>query len=268
MNGDLDVWVEGIGVWAPGLPNWDHLCAHLAGQPTAEDAPKRPAAGLLPPAERRRAPDSVRLAVETAAQAVAMSGRDAAELPSVFASAHGDAVIMDYMCETLATTPLEMSPTRFHNSVHNAAAGYWTIATGCHRSSNAICAGDASFGAGLLEATTLAASDAEAVLLAAFDAPGQGPLVEMLSTRTPFACALVLSPQRTPQSRAALRLRLHASGHPQQPPSNAHLRRLARENACGAALTLLEALAQPTAGSTRVAAGTGLTLHIETDVLA
>jgi hypothetical protein len=268
MNGDLNLWVEGIGIWTPGLPDWNHFLAHLDGQPAAEDAPARPGASLLPPAERRRAPDSVRLAVETATQAVAMSERDAAHLSSVFASAHGDAIIMDYMCATLADTPLDMSPTRFHNSVHNAAAGYWTIATGCHRSSNAVCASEASFGAGLLEAATLAVSENEPVLLSAFDVPGKGPLVEMLSTHVPFGCALVLSPERGTHARAALRLRLHASSQPQQPPSDPHLRRLARQNACGDALTLLEALATPRPGSTCIAAGDGLTLHIETDVPA
>ena len=33
-----------------------------------------------------------------------------------------------------------MSPTRFHNSVHNAAVGYWTIATGCHAAIHRDCA--------------------------------------------------------------------------------------------------------------------------------
>ena len=47
-----------------------------------------------------------------------------------------------------------ISPTRFHNSVHNAAAGYWGIATGATAAANALCAYDASFGAGLLEALT------------------------------------------------------------------------------------------------------------------
>ena len=65
------------------------------------------------------------------------SGRDPATLPSVFTSAHGDLAVNDYMSSTLATQPTAISPTRFHNSVHNAAAGYWTIATGCHAASSA-----------------------------------------------------------------------------------------------------------------------------------
>ena len=77
---------------------------------------------------------------EVAAQACAMAARDAAALPCVFASTHGDLAITDYMCATLAGAPRELSPTKFHNSVHNAPAGYWTIATHCHAASNAVCA--------------------------------------------------------------------------------------------------------------------------------
>ncbi|MCT7018444.1 beta-ketoacyl synthase chain length factor, partial [Salmonella enterica] len=86
-----------------------------------------------------------------------------------------------------------LSPTRFHNSVHNAPAGYWTIATGCHATSSAITAGHASFGAGLLEAATLAATEQRPVLLVCSDIAGHGPLGEMTGTRQAFGIALVLA---------------------------------------------------------------------------
>src|SRR3546814_3866786 len=79
------------------------------------------------------------------------AGRDPASLPSVFASTHGDLPIMDYMCATLASEPRTISPTKFHNSVHNAAAGYWTIGSGCMHASTAVSAFDASFAQGLVE---------------------------------------------------------------------------------------------------------------------
>ena len=37
--------------------------------------------------------------------------------------------VIHEICEALATDEREVSPTRFHNSVHNASAGYWGIAT-------------------------------------------------------------------------------------------------------------------------------------------
>ncbi len=265
MSRPLALWVHGVGAWAPGLPDWTALRAHLDGAPPREDAPSRPAATALAPAERRRAPDSVRLAVDVAAQAVAASGIDAADLPSVFASAHGDAGIMDYMCATLADTPTQMSPTRFHNSVHNAAAGYWTIATGCRRASNAVCADRTSFGAGLLEAATQAVVGHEAVLLAAFDAPGSGPLAEMIHTRTPFACALVLSPEPGPRALAHLALHLEPATTPDIAPRDPALARLATTNACGDSLVLLEALHHAGSGTVRIASGSGLQLRIDTE---
>ena len=58
------------------------------------------------------------------------------------------------ICQALALAAREVSPTRFANSVHNAAAGYWSIATGSMMESNVLCAFDASFVAGLLDAMT------------------------------------------------------------------------------------------------------------------
>jgi len=67
----------------------------------------------------------------------------------------------------LASDDRQISPTRFHNSVHNAAAGYWSIATGAMTSSSVLCAFDACFGAGLLEALTqVVVDDTRSVLLA------------------------------------------------------------------------------------------------------
>ena len=59
----------------------------------------------------------------------------------MFASTYGDLAITDYMCSTLAKAPMTLSPTRFHNSVHNAAAGYWSIATACRQPYCALGAG-------------------------------------------------------------------------------------------------------------------------------
>ncbi|AIF46512.1 beta-ketoacyl synthase chain length factor [Dyella japonica] len=209
----LQVHVEGIGLWSPALGDFAALRAQLRGEPA--DAPAaRPAAAMLPANERRRAPESVLLAVEVAGQAVAMSGLAASELPCVFSSAYGDQSISDYMCATLAAAPTELSPTRFHNSVHNAPAGYWTIATGCHATSSAITAGPASLGAGLLEAASLCVAEQRPVLLVCSDIAGHGPLGEMTGTRSPFGLALVLAPTVSPRTLAHLDLGLipHAEG--------------------------------------------------------
>ena len=203
----LEVQIEGIGLWAPGWPDWDSACAGLRrGDGPRTDVAARPTPGLLPPAERRRAPDPVLIACEVAAQACEAAGRDPADLCSVFTSTHGDLAITDVMCETLARAPRELSPIRFHNSVHNAPAGYWTIAAHCHAASTSISGYDASFAAGLYEAAVQAACSGEPVLLVAYDIESKGPLAEVVPVCPAFGIALVLAPARADVALPGLRL--------------------------------------------------------------
>jgi beta-ketoacyl synthase-like protein len=206
----LTVYVDGIGIWAPGIADWSELQRVLsAGDIAAPDIERnpenaKPAPAILPPTERRRAPEPVLLASEAASQAATMAGRDPATLASVFTSTHGDLAITDAMCATLAVDPRELSPTRFHNSVHNAPAGYWTVAAHCHKTATAISAGPSSFAAGLIEAASEVAADGDAVLLAAYDIVARGPLAEVAPSGVPFAAAFVLSPRRSAASLAEL----------------------------------------------------------------
>ena len=267
MSTSLDIGIEGIGVWADGLPGWpasrDILAADAAGSRVINlaNSTSRPAPSLLAATERRRAPDSVLLAVEVAQQACIMAGRDPRELPTVFASAHGDLAISDYLCATLARAPLELSPTRFHNSVHNAPSGYWTIAAGCMASSTAISAGATTFGAGLLEAILVARSEASAVLLVAYDVAAVGPLADVVPCHTAFAVALVMSPM---SPRAIARLRVQpAYGVAELAPGADVPHALHNANPAACSLPLLRALARREQGTLSLAAGVELNLHME-----
>ena len=153
----------------------------------------RPQPMLLPPNERRRAPDTVALAVAVGQAACANAGRDPTLLPSVFASTYGDLAITDYMCATLAAAPTMLSPTRFHNSVHNAAAGYWSIATGCRQPYCALGAGGYTFAAGLFAAALQVCADETDVLLVAYDIDARGPLTQLTHSRGLLGVALVLA---------------------------------------------------------------------------
>jgi hypothetical protein len=236
---ELRVQVEGVGVWSPQLTGVDALGRLLDGQ-ALEEPLARPDAATLSINERRRAPESVLVAIEAASQAVAMSRRNADSLACVFASAYGDQATTDYMCRVLAHSPTELSPTRFHNSVHNASAGYWTIATDCRAPSTAVCAGYASFGAALLEAAAQVCADHRPVLLVCSDTASTGPLGEVIDCRIAFGCALVLSPF---SEAAALPLYLslvpETAGDAQLPePCNAWM----RDNPSAACLPLLAVL--------------------------
>lgn len=262
MSPALAIGIEGIGVWSPEWPGWDVARSALRDNTeTATRAGPRPAPSLLPPTERRRAPDAVLIAVEAAQQACAMAGREPRDLAHVFASAYGDLAVNDYLCATLARAPHEVSPTRFHNSVHNAAAGYWAIATGCMRSSTAISAGAATFGAGLLEAALLAQAENAPVLLAAYDIPACGLLQDVIACRSPFATALVIAPVSA-RAYARLRLRLREGGA-QLAPEPAVLHANHRDNPAAHSLPLLTALARGEALQLAVGTGPELTLDME-----
>src|SRR5690554_1674201 len=179
----LGARIEGIGFWASGLPSWQAARDYAGGGEPADDAPRRPSPTLLAANERRRAPATVAVALEVALAACRAAERGPETLPSVFAFTHGDLAITDYMAATLAEDPRAISPTRFHNSVHNAAAGYWTIGAGCMAAATAISAGTASFAQGLLEALAQVADGAEAVLLSAYDVEASGPLGAVSTSR-------------------------------------------------------------------------------------
>jgi len=239
-------YVEGIGLWSPRLAGWEIAGATLRGgrEPPAP-VTTRPAAALLPPTERRRAPDAVVLALEVAASACAMARRDPQTLASVFASTYGDPAISDYMCATLAQDGALISPIKFHNSVHNAPAGYWTIATGATAPYTALTAYRHTFGTALLSALAQVASDAVPVLCVAYDSETTGPIATMAPSRGQLALALVLAPEPSATSRARLSWRVRTGevreGAPR--PANAAL---AAGNAIASCLALAEALADGT----------------------
>ena len=180
-------------------------CPGAAGTAAGADAARPDRAA--PRAGHRRRSRSKSLPAPARAPA-----RIRSELPSVFASTHGDLAISDYMSETLASTPTLVSPIRFHNSVHNAAAGYWTIGTGCDEPYTALTAYEDTFGEGLLEALTQAACGDRAVLLVAYDIEARGPLATMVSSRGILGAGLVVSPHAQEGSLARVRWRTRRGG--------------------------------------------------------
>ncbi|HEY8707947.1 MAG TPA: beta-ketoacyl synthase chain length factor [Burkholderiaceae bacterium] len=262
------VFIDGIALWAPTLPGWDIARAALRGEGLPADPPaRRPAPELLPPAERRRAPDTVALALEVAAHAVAHSGWRAGELLSVFTSCHGDLAITDAMCRTLVSAPTLISPTKFHNSVHNAASGYWGIANGCMQPSIAVSAFECSFAAGLLEALTQCAADARPVLLVGCDIAACGALASTNDSRGLLAAALVVAPNRSDRSLAALEWSL-ASGAAARIPLRSPAALPLATNAMADALPLFEALACGTATPLAMPLSARLALRLQLHALA
>ena len=257
------LYVNGAALWAPLLPGWQLAREILAGRMAAPATPLgRPAPELLPPNERRRAPDTVAVALEAALAACKCADLEPATLACVFSSMHGDLTITDYMCATLASTPAQLSPTRFHNSVHNAAAGYWTIAAECTRPYTALSAGEHTFGAALLEASVQALSTAENILLVTYDIDARGPLAAMARSKGLLSAALVLGPARGSRALAHFDLSLTSRS---LTPSHARPENeaLVAGNASAACLPFMEALALGGAREIRCLAAPVLGLSLQ-----
>jgi hypothetical protein len=237
------VFIEAIGFAAPGLANWRASLPILRNDqpyvlvPLASQSP-----ALLPPNERRRATPTVRLAFQAAEDAIQTSSISPADLATVFASSDADLGIIHRICSALTVMPRMISPTDFHNSVHNAAAGYWSIAVGSRAPSSTLSAHDYSFAAGLVEACNIALGEGRDTLLVAFDLPPPEPLYSKRPIAHPVGVALVLTQQSTQNSLAELRYRCVHDAETALIESALEALRLS--NPAARALPLLKTLAQ------------------------
>ena len=240
--------VHGIGFAAPGLVGWPAARECLAGKTPyrPEPLPKLTPQGL-PANERRRLSQTMRLALTVAGEALGGSLDDAAGIATVFASGNGDGDIIHAICEELARPDPAVSPTQFHNSVHNAPAGYWSIAARAMTPHTAVAAHDATFAAGLLEAMTLVAEQDSPVLLTAYDRPLPEPLNKTRPGHGELACALLLGPGAR-DARATLTIDL-ARNRSETPVDDPALEALRTGNPAARALPLLEFLAKGKPGT-------------------
>ena len=241
----MRVFVEGVGVIGPGLEGWPATRSVLAGADDYEPQPVRlPQIALLPPAERRRAGTTVKLAIAAGTEALAQAGRDPAEMAMVFAASGGDGETVHETLTVLASARREVSPTRFHNSVHNAPSGYWSVATGSRAPSTSLCAFDDSFAAGILEATVQATVQNCPITLIAYDVPYPEPLHTARPIVAAFGVALVLAPHKAERALASLTLTMTHAMSPATTMLDPELERLRLGNPAARALPLLAALAR------------------------
>jgi hypothetical protein len=205
MIARLTAYIEGVGLLGPSFTDWPSSQTMLTGKtPYSSQKTTIPAPALLPAAERRRSSDITKLSLAIMLEAISAAKLDASTLPSVFTASNGDGYNCHAINEMLASEDREISPTRFHNSVHNAAAGYCSIATASMAPSSVLCAHDASFGAGLLEALTQVVVDGTRCVLVAGDTGYPEPMYSVRKIYDAFGIALVLAPQQSPQALARI----------------------------------------------------------------
>jgi hypothetical protein len=243
----MRVFVEGIGLLGPGLAGWQASRPLLAGREPYVHAPTIvTASDLLPSAERRRTGVPVKLALAVGHEAFTNAARDASATATVFTSSGGDNDNVHQICEVLATPERDVSPTRFHNSVHNAAAGYWSIAARSRKPSTSLCCYDASFAAGLLETATQTTVDDQSVALIACDHPYPDPLRAVRNVSASFGVGLVFTPQPTSRTFASLDVAFVVEEAIPTPMADSDLEAMRVSIPAARSLPLLSALAHGT----------------------
>jgi len=234
------IFINTLSIAAPGLIGLEQAMPVLTGEvqwQTCEFPKLVPQ--LLPANERRRITSYIKLALHVADEA---NIADTA-LPAVFASSNGDFYITDHICTSLNMDAKHISPTQFHNSVHNAPSGYWAIAAKSPAASTSISTGDSSFSSGLLEAVTQVLCQKEDVLFVAYDYPATEPPLNKFSDVTEaFATAFVLSLNKSENSYGAIKLDVTNETSEKSRCDNASLNDLQNSNPIAEALPLLEAL--------------------------
>lgn len=251
---ELRCALTGIGAWGPGFNDWPSLRALLL-QSTPQDesafTTSTPKPEVIPANERRRAPLPVKAAVDVSWQALQQSSISSSEVACVFGSGLGDTEITDYMCRALTTAEKQLSPTKFHNSVHNAAAGYWTISTHCMKSANSIAAYHMTAGLAVLEAMTQCVLHNEPVLITLFDTATHDPYRQLFNCEHSFAAALLITPigftstgfaGATPLAELTLTQTASLVAQPEWPSDT--LNALYKGNPAAKILSLLMAIAQ------------------------
>jgi len=181
------VYVRGCGLWTPGFANATSWCRGVA------DAAVRAAAGrLLIGPLHRRASSLTRMAADALEEAASAAGCDLTRTPSVWATVYGEHETAVAIFDAMHQGEGKVSPTRFHNCVHNAASGYASIAIVSHAPSTTVTGGRELVATALFEAQCMLATAAPEVLLVLADEPLRSPFgVE--GAQAPLALAFCLS---------------------------------------------------------------------------
>ena len=241
----MKIHVQNIAAYAPGLDDWSAMRAALAGETAYDDLATQPLAKIVPqilPAnERRRTTKLIKLALHVAEQVTQEVTADV-QLATVFAAADGDHEILDRNTHALTLPGHPVSPTNFHNSVHNAPAGYWHIATRSQAFSTSMAAGVASFSSGLLEAGSFCIAEQQPVVFVTYDYPPASVLQTVCDTRYPFAVAMLLQARQDSHSQFMLDIAGNSGRTPGR-MAQATFEELRTSNPAARSLPLLHAMA-------------------------
>lgn len=258
----VHVYLQAVGMVGPGAGNWESWRSLLQNDADYQIVPTVvPALNVLPPAERRRTGAGVKLALATGMETLQNASIDPATMTTVFCSSGGDGENCHLICEALAGSDRMISPTRFHNSVHNAPSGYWGIAAGAMLPSTSLCAYDGGFAVGLLESAVQCATEQRPVLYVVYDTPYPEPLHSTRPILDQYSVALLLAPQSVAGQHGKLSLQLGDA--PLTTMNNAALEQVRLGIPAARGLPLLQAVAQQKQVQTQLEYVNGRSLQVD-----
>lgn len=189
-----------IGLTAPGLVDFETFKNMMLNNqsPDTSEALEKYSPTFLPANERRRTTATIKLALKTAEEALVAFQQAYPEaeinLPVLFVCKDGDTLISARMCQAVSEEEPMISPTQFHNSVHNAPAGYWMIGQENQAPASAISVGEYAIANGLLEAVLQSQNYGKPVLMVVYDLPLDElmPVDAAQKSQAPFAFSMIL----------------------------------------------------------------------------
>ncbi|MBX3251007.1 MAG: beta-ketoacyl synthase chain length factor [Myxococcales bacterium] len=182
------IHVTGFGLWSPGIPS---VATYLARG--RDDAAERPACEIVQSRMKRATSLLTQMSVEVMTQAARDAGYRLDEVATIFGSTHGEIQIAVEQMQMMQEGSGVVSPARFKNSVHNTAAGLFSISAGNRGFNTAIAAGEHTFAMSLLEAWTLLTSGEQARVLVSIAEEPLPPPIARCSEHVALAVALALS---------------------------------------------------------------------------
>jgi Beta-ketoacyl synthase, N-terminal domain len=166
-------YLRGLGLWSPGFASPEAWCR---GEPDPEvsTADARMLEGPL----RRRASPLTRISVDVFDQATLAAGIDAAAIPTIWATAHGEHGNAIKLLKMMLRGDGKLSPTHFHNSVHNTPSAYASIAGGNASPSTTLTGGPELVASSILEALCHLDAGAPEIAVIVADEPLHEPFAQ------------------------------------------------------------------------------------------
>jgi len=194
-------YVRGLGLWTPGFASASAWC-----RGDSDPSIEAPDVALLVGPLRRRSTRFTRMAVDVLHQATTEARCDVTTVPSVWATSNGEHTTAISILGMMRRSEGKLSPTHFHNSIHNTASGYASIATGNGAPSTTLSGGAELVASSFLEAICHLEASAGDVVVVLADEPLLPPFDRAGGT-SPLALAFCLSsrPEGASASLSGLR---------------------------------------------------------------